>query len=343
MKTLDKMRIFFLDAGRKYFGVEAICKMLDAMAQAGLTHLQLYFSDNQGFRFALRDMTLTTAFGTYDLAAALGDGYAEGDKATDGSGKYLTETDMEAIFHHAASKNIHIIPVLNMPGHLGTILMQFPQLRYAGSKSSIDLANPEAVAFALGLLEKYAAYFAGLGCKYFNFGCDEYANDRDTMGFDRIYKDGGMKLFVSFINQAAAIVKAAGMTPMCFNDGLYYNNDADTYGAIDTDLMICHWSHGWNGYDLATPEMLAAQGFRLINTNSTYYWVLGRSDWQLGCEKALQFDETEFEGGHSVKDPAGSMLCVWCDLANADGLDEGAGVAKKIAPVMQAFGQALKK
>lgn len=343
MKTQEKMQIFFLDAGRKYFNVQAICDMLDAMAQAGLTHLQLYFSDNQGFRFALKDMTLTTAYGAYDLSAALGDGYAQDDKSTDGTGKFLTEADMEAILRYAAAKNIQVIPALNMPGHMGAILEQFSALRYAGSKSSIDLANPEAVAFALGLLEKYAAYFAGLGCKYFNFGCDEYANDRDTMGFDRIYKDGSMKRFVSFINQAAAIVKACGMTPMCFNDGIYYNNDANTYGLIDTDIIVCHWSHGWNGYDLATPEMLAAQGFRLINTNSAYYWVLGREDWQLSCEKALQFDETVFEGNHIVADPAGSMLCVWCDLADADGSDEGVAVAKKIAPVMQAFGQALKK
>lgn len=343
MKTQEKMRIFFLDAGRKYFGVKAICSILDAMAQAGLNYLQLYFSDNQGFRFALKDMTLSTVYGAYDLSTALGDGYGEGDKATDGSGKYLTEGDMEEIFHYAASKNIQIIPALNMPGHMGAILEQFAELRYAGSKGSIDLANPQSVAFALGLLEKYAAYFAGMGCKYFNFGCDEYANDLGTMGFDRIYKDGGMKLFVSFINQAAAIVKDWGMTPMCFNDGIYYNNDAKTYGAIDTDILVCHWSHGWNGYDLATPEMLAEQGFQLINANSAYYWVLGRSDWQLDCEKALQYDMTIFEGDHVVKNPAGGMLCVWCDIANADGPDEGVAVAKKIAPVMQAFGQALNK
>lgn len=47
--------IFFLDAGRKYFGPPAIRKLLDAVSQTGLELMQLYVSDNQGFRFAPDD------------------------------------------------------------------------------------------------------------------------------------------------------------------------------------------------------------------------------------------------------------------------------------------------
>ena len=69
------MRIFHLDAGRKHFSVHSIKRLLRAMAEAELTHLELYLSDNQGLRFGLDDMTVTTPFGTYDLTPCLGDGY----------------------------------------------------------------------------------------------------------------------------------------------------------------------------------------------------------------------------------------------------------------------------
>ena len=79
------MRIFHLDAGRKHFSVENIKRLLRSMAEAGLTHLELYLSDNQGLRFGLEDMTVTTSFGTYDLMPCLGDGYREEDKGPDGT------------------------------------------------------------------------------------------------------------------------------------------------------------------------------------------------------------------------------------------------------------------
>ena len=77
------MRIFHLDAGRKFFSVASIKRILDTMAAAELTHLELYLSDNQGLRFGLGDMTVTTAFGTYDLTPCLGDGYEQEDKGPD--------------------------------------------------------------------------------------------------------------------------------------------------------------------------------------------------------------------------------------------------------------------
>lgn len=335
----ETMRIFFLDAGRKYFSTTAICSILDSMGRAGFTHLILYLSDNQGFRIRLSDMTLKTAYGTYDLTPALGDGYSDGIMVPDGSDSYLTESDIETIMAYASAKGIELIPSINVPGHMGAILEQFPHLRCLGSRSSIDLTNQEAVDFAYTLLGKYAVYFAAIGCKHFHFGADEYANDIGTMGFDRIYKDGVMREFVRFINRAAKIVKAQGMTPMCFNDGICYANDTATYGAIDNDIIVCYWSCGWDGYDLSTPATLTKAGFRLVNANSSFYWVLGRPDWQVSADAAETFDVTVFNGGHVAESPAGSMLCLWCDRADTDGPDGGVAAAAAIAPVIEAFGK----
>ena len=333
-------RVFHLDAGRKYFSVQYIKQILDTMAEANFNQLELYFSDNQGFRFALDDMTVTTEFGTYDLTDSLGDGYVGDNKYPDGSNQYLTQAEMDEIISYANSKGIELVPALNVPGHMGAILEEFPDLRYTGSKSSIDLTSDEAKAFAKAIVEKYAAYFASKGCKHFNFGADEFANDLGSMGFEVIYQNGIYKEhFVPFFNDVAAIIKDKGMTPRAFNDGVLYNND--TTVEMDQDVQVCYWSSGWGGYNLASATTLNNAGFELINTNQGYYWVLGNADWQVSVKKAGEFDCTEFEGGDTIFNPAGAMLCVWCDNGAADGLDEGAGVAEKIADVIKAFGSTL--
>ncbi|MGN1451265.1 MAG: family 20 glycosylhydrolase, partial [Eubacteriales bacterium] len=48
--------IVHVDCGRKYFSPESLKKIIDNAAAAGFNQVELYLSDNQGFRFALDDM-----------------------------------------------------------------------------------------------------------------------------------------------------------------------------------------------------------------------------------------------------------------------------------------------
>lgn len=334
-------RVFHLDAARKYFSAANIKAIIDILVEADMNQLELYFSDNQGFRLGLDDMVITTEYGTYDLTPALGDGYSDGSKYPDGTGKYLTQAEFEDILAYATEKGIEIVPCVNVPGHMGAILEEFPGLRYSGSQSSIDLTSDEAKAFAKGFVKKYAEYFASVGCQVFSFGADEFANDLgSTMGFEQIYNNGiYAEHFVPFFNEVAAIVKETGMVPRAFNDGIHYNDD--TSHEFDTDVQVTYWASGWGGYNLCDADILAAKGFEMINTSQGYYWVLGNAGWQVSPEKAGQFNYQLFDGGVTVYDPAGAMLCVWCDNGAADGADDGAGVVAKIRDVLIAFGGTL--
>ena len=336
------MRIFHLDAGRKFFSVESIKRLLRAMAAAELSHLELYLSDNQGLRFGLEDMTVTTSFGTYDLTPCLGDGYKEGDKGPDGTNGFHSEADMDEIISYAASFGIGVIPVINMPGHMGAILEHFPQLRYPGSDSSVQLKSEEAVEFALEILRKYLAFFKSRGCTHYHLGADEYANDVGTMGFDRIYRDGDMKCFVSFINRAISIVCDEGLIPMAFNDGIYYNDDKTAYGPIDNRLMVCYWIQGWNTYFPADAAFLAAEGFPLVNAHHEFYCGMGM-DTPSRVAKMADYDPRLFHRESRVENAAGAMLCHWSDRAYADGPDGGTAAAERMELVIPAFGAAMKK
>ncbi len=333
------MRIFHLDAGRKYFSREVILRILRELAMSGFTHLELYLTDNQGFRFGLSDMTMSTPFGTYDLTPCLGDGYREGDKGPDGTNRYLTEGDMEAILSAGRDLGVEVYPVVNMPGHMGAVLERFPHLRCPGSRSSIDLENREAVAFAQGLLEKYARWFALRGCRFFHFGADEYANDTGEMGFDTIYRDGRMAKFVHFVNRAVEIIADLGMVPMAFNDGIYYGDDT-RYGEIDSRLVVCYWIQGWNTYFPADAAFLHRKGFRLVNAHHSFYCGMGR-DLQERAEAMKAYDPRLFDKASRIEEPLGAMLCFWCDRAYLHGPDCGEQVAGSMPPVFRAFGRAM--
>ena len=333
--------IVHVDAGRKYFTPGELKAIIDNAADAGFNQVELYLSDNQGFRFALDDMALTTDYGTYDLTPALGDGYSDSTgKAPDGTGMYLTEAEMDDIIAYANGKGIDIVPCINVPGHMGAILEEFTGFRYkkssySVSKSSIALDNAEAVAFALALTEKYASYFASRGCKFYNVGADEYANDLSSMGFEGMGSTLYTK-FVQFLNDAADIIIDLGMTPRAFNDGFYYK---DYKISIEPNKAyeICYWSSGWSGYDVAAASTIAAKGHKMINTHGDYYWVLGNSSWQCSAAKAEQFSVSTFQGSN-ISQPAGAMFCIWCDTGNAD---TGANVVTKTASVIDAFGSVL--
>lgn len=345
--TSYRYNIVHVDAGRKYFSPTSIKAIIDNAAEAGFNQVELYLSDNQGFRFALDDMTVTTSTGnTYDLSAALGDGYTASDgKCPDGSDKYLTQSEMTDIIAYAKSKNVEIVPCVNAPGHMGAILEEFSDFRYSSggetSKSSIDLANTEAVAFALAITDKYAEYFASQGCKYYNIGADEYANDLSSMGFENMGSTLYTK-FVEFMNSAADIIVGHGMTPRAFNDGFCYKNYTNSVTVAPSKAYeICYWSSGWNGYNVASAKTLSSNGYKLINTNGDYYWVLGNSGWQCSANKASGFDYTNFSGNTKISSPSGSMFCIWCDFGNTNRADGGTQVVSDTADVIAAFGKAL--
>lgn len=340
-----KYNIMFLDCGRKYFSVNSIKQIIDNASAAGFNYIQLAVG-NDGLRFLLDDMSLTvngTTYSSEQVSAAI---HAGNEKYHNFDVDELTQSEMDEIIAYAASKGMGVIPCVNTPGHMDAILSAATALTgkdcsYSGSARTIDVTNATAVAFTQALLKKYVSYFAGKGCEYFNMGADEYANDIFTsgsMGFGNLQSTGKYSYYVTYVNAVAKMVKDAKMTPMAFNDGIYFNSNTSS-GTFDTDILICYWSNGWSSYTPMPAANLAAKGFKLINTHGDYYWVLGKSDWQCSPEKASGFNYKTFQGG-TINDPTGSMFCIWCDYP---GVGTDTSVVNNTAATIAAFGAALPK
>lgn len=340
-----KYNIMFLDCGRKYFSVNSIKQIIDNASAAGFNYIQLAVG-NDGLRFLLDDMSLTVNGKTYSSERVSAAIHAGNEAYYNFDVDELTQPEMDEIIAYAASKGMGVIPCVNTPGHMDAILSAATALTgkdcsYSGSARTIDVTNATAVAFTQALLQKYISYFAGKGCEYFNMGADEYANDIFTsgsMGFGNLQSTGKYSYYVTYVNAVAKMVKDAKMTPMAFNDGIYFNSNTSS-GTFDTDILICYWSNGWSSYTPMPAANLAAKGFKLINTHGDYYWVLGKSDWQCSPEKAKGFNYKTFQGG-TINDPTGSMFCIWCDYPGA-GTDTS--VVNNTAATIAAFGKALPK
>lgn len=344
----DFMKVVHLDAGRKYFSVDSIKKIINNASADGYNYLELGVG-NDGLRFLLDDMSVTANGETYNSEAVSEAIHAGNEAYYNFNTDELTQSEMDEIISYAKDKGISIIPLINSPGHMDAILSAANSLTdttcsYNGSKRTIDVTNKTAVAFTQALIQKYVKYFADKGCKYFNMGADEYANDVYTggsMGFGNLQDTGKYSSFVDYVNQMAAMIKNAGMTPMAFNDGIYFNNNTSS-GTFDTDIVISYWSCGWNGYTLMSASKLTDMGFKLINTHGDYYWVLGKSNWQCSAEKASgfnykEFQHTQLESG-TIDNPVGAMFCIWCDYPGAD---TEANVVSKTADTMAAFAKTL--
>lgn len=350
-KDSYEYNIMFLDCGRKYYSVDSIKQIIDNASAAGFNYIQLAVG-NDGLRFLLDDMSLTVNGTTYGSAAvkkAVQAGNLAYNRTHDAPAyspttNELTESEMNTIITYAKTKGMGVIPCVNTPGHMDAILSAATSLTgtncsYRGSARTIDVTNGTAVAFTKALLQKYITYFADKGCKLFNMGADEYANDKFTggsMGFGNLQSSGKYSSYVDYVNAVDNMIQAAGMTAMAFNDGIYFNSNTDS-GTFNTDIVVCYWSSGWSGYSPMPAKTLADKGFRLINTNGDYYWVLGKSNAQCDANKARGFDKTSFPGG-TISNPAGSMFCIWADYPGAE---TEASVISKTAATIAAFGKTL--
>lgn len=350
-KTAYEYSIMFLDCGRKYYSVNSIKKLIDNASAAGFNYIQLAVG-NDGLRLLLDDMSLTVDSKTYSSKQVSDAIHAGNEKYYNFLVDELTQNEMDTIIAYANSKGMGVIPCVNTPGHMDAILYAATSLTstncsYNGSARTIDVTNDTAVAFTQALLQKYITYFAGKGCQLFNMGADEYANDIYTgggMGFGNLQTTRKYSYYVTYVNQVAKMIKDAGMTPMAFNDGIYFNSDTSS-GKFDTDIIICYWSNGWSGYypmsasDLAAPD----KGFKLVNTSGAYYWVLGKPNDQCSAEKARGFNYQTFPkqgGDETISNPAGAMFCIWGDNPGAE---TEASVISKTAATIEAFGGTLPK
>ena len=337
VEKLAKNKVISIDAGRKYFTLDQLKRIVYKASELGYSDVHLLLG-NDGLRFLLDDMIITTNGKTYtsdDVKNAI----IQGTKAyyDDPNGTALTQAEVTELIEYAKSKGIGLIPAINSPGHMDAMLVAMEKLGIKNpqahfdkvSKTTMDLRNEEAMNFVKALIGKYMDFFAGK-TKIFNFGTDEYANDATSAQgwyYLKWYQLYGK--FAEYANTLAAMAKERGLQPMAFNDGFYYEDKDDV--EFDKDVIISYWSKGWWGYNLASPQYLASKGYKFLNTNGDWYYVIGnhKQDEAYPLSKAVENSgKVPFNQLASTKYPevdlptVGSMLAIWADRPSAEYKEE---------------------
>lgn len=249
-----------LDAGRKYYTKDWIMERVKDLSRNRMNVLWLHFSENEGFRIdSERHPEVPSRF-------------------------HLTKDEVREVIALCGELFVDINPALDCPGHLGAALLEHPRWRLNREMaeplySALDITNPDARAFLLELVDEYAELFAG--SKVFHIGGDEFIDfnhferfpEMDACARERLGPDcGGVDLYVDFLNQVIAHVRAKGFQVRVWNDGLFRPDQAE-HVELDRNVQIAFWSNWDKG--MAPLKAFLDRGYQVVNYHSEYlYFIL---------------------------------------------------------------------
>jgi hexosaminidase len=116
-----------LDVARHFFPKSWILRLIDLAALHKINVLHLHLTDDQGWRFPVRQYPLLTEIGSRRSESPVG---LAREKRFDGTphGGCYTAADLTEIVAFAAQRHITVVPEIDMPGHMQAAIAAYPEL-----------------------------------------------------------------------------------------------------------------------------------------------------------------------------------------------------------------------
>ncbi|OPF70836.1 beta-N-acetylhexosaminidase [Streptomyces antioxidans] len=161
-------RSAMLDVSRHFFGVDQVKRYIDQLALYKINTLHLHLSDDQGWRIAVDSWPKLAEFGGSTQVGG-------------GPGGYYTKDDYREIVRYAASRELTVVPEIDMPGHTNAALASYAELNcdgvapplYTGTEvgfSSLCVPKEVTYDFVDDVIRELAALTPG---PYLHIGGDE--------------------------------------------------------------------------------------------------------------------------------------------------------------------------
>lgn len=180
-------RGLMLDSARYYQPPEFIRKLIDLMALHKLNVLHWHLTDDQAWRIEIKKYPRLTEVGAWRVAAGPA-AAADIDPATGKPrlyGGYYSQDEVREIVAYAASRNITIVPEIDMPGHASAAIAAYPRLAASskpspqvpadwGIYSSLFNVEESTLTFLEDVLDEVVSLFPGA---YIHIGGDEAVKD----------------------------------------------------------------------------------------------------------------------------------------------------------------------
>ncbi|MFL9831621.1 glycoside hydrolase family 20 protein [Flavobacterium sp. ARAG 55.4] len=188
-KPRYQQRGLMLDLSRHFFGKDYILKTIDRLAMHKMNVLRLHMVDDQGWRMEIKKYPKLTEIGAWRVnqedkawnARAVND---PNEKGTYGG--FLTQQELKEIVAYAATKNVEIIPEIEMPAHVSSAIAAYPELSCFGTPIGVpsggvwpitDIFCPgkeNTFEFIENVIDEVIAIFPS---QYIHIGGDEATKD----------------------------------------------------------------------------------------------------------------------------------------------------------------------
>ena len=231
-------RGLMLDIARHFFGLDVLKQVVELMSQIKLNKLHLHLTDDQGFRLQIDKYPLLTEIASHRYGSEV---TRDGESFIDDTphGGYLTKEDVRELVSFASSRNVEIIPEIDLPGHFVAALAAYPELsctggvtevrrKWSASKDILCAGNDETYRFVKDILDEVCELFPS---QYVHLGGDDVAKDRwcncklcrERMAELRL--DNVEQLQTYMIEVFRAHLESKGKTVIIRNDGVCDDTD----------------------------------------------------------------------------------------------------------------------
>lgn len=227
-----------IDVARSFFGLDYLKEHVDRMALYKLNRLHLHLTDDQGWRIEIKGKPLLTEIGSK--------GSVEG-----GRSGFLTQEEYIELQEYALARNIIVIPEIDMPGHIYSALVAYPELNcpkysniepkratppelYSGYEvgwSKFCLEKPEIYDFVSEVIGELSSITMG---PYIHIGGDEIEDPR----------------YEEFVVKADSIVQQFGKTTIGWQE--------ITQAPVSSSAISQKW---WEGHGEVVVDLRVIQSF----------------------------------------------------------------------------------
>lgn len=250
----------------------------------------MHFSDDEGYRLESRVLA----------------------NAARGSA-VLSTAEVTELVEYARSKNVQIIPEINILSHSAGIRSLRPDLANAAG-TEIDISKAAEIK---ALISEVYAMFGNPAV--FHLGMDEF-------GYDATW----LERVVEYVNDVASHVKSLGAVPAIWNDGVTPASNM----SLDKDIAVWYWNESDNATIPRSPmATLIADGRSVVQTDSYYLYFVPTTQSAFAADVSFAATNATANWNPAVG-AVGRLVAVWMEDSET-GFDT-AVVADGIYPLLKA-------
>ncbi|SDU76151.1 beta-N-acetylhexosaminidase [Jiangella alkaliphila] len=158
-----------LDVARHFMPVAFVLKLIDVAALHRLNVVHLHLTDDQGWRVEVPAHPRLTKVGAWRAETVIGRNSDEYDGTPHGG--FYSLDDLREIVAYAAARSVTVVPEIDLPGHVQSVLAAYPELgntgrpvevrRTWGISTNVLAPTEEALGFARDVLDTVLDVFPG--------------------------------------------------------------------------------------------------------------------------------------------------------------------------------------